>query len=307
MGTSVIFFTLLKPEQQTILGEAEKAVLEFENKFSRFISDNELSKFNNSLETKIKVSDAMSALLKESYSYFVKTNGIFDPTIIGSLEKVGYDKNFADIELKTEGDKKSRINLEVIKSDFRARSKMGELEIKEREISRPENFRVDFGGIGKGYIVDEISRTIFSSVENFWISAGGDILAVGNQENGQGWDIGVQNPTKPEENIFTINTRGEKIGIASSGIIKRSGQTGDFKWNHIIDPRTGLPIENDILSVTVISSSAVRSDIFAKTVLILGEKEGINFIDNESDSAVIIFKKNNEHIFSKRANLYLKN
>jgi thiamine biosynthesis lipoprotein len=306
MGTDIIISALLEPEKQNILKEAEEIIAEFEKRFSRFIDNNELTNFNNSTETEIEVSETMLELLKESVNYYIKTKEIFDPTIIGSLEKIGYDKNFLEINHDSENNLPTEINLNQIKTEFNLRYKVSDIKIKDKIIKKPIGLRIDLGGIGKGYIVDFLSKTIFADIENFWISAGGDILAVGNPGDGIGFDIGVQNPVKPQENIFFVNTKSEKLGIASSGIIKRSGQKGDFKWNHIIDPRTGLSIVNNILSATVMSSSATKADIYAKTVLILGEEEGLEFIEKEEDSACIIFTKDNKIIFSKRADLYLK-
>jgi thiamine biosynthesis lipoprotein ApbE len=64
-------------------------------------------------------------------------------------------------------------------------------------------------------------------------------------------------------------------------------------------------VENDILAVTAVSSTATRADIFAKTALILGQDEGLKFIDGKEDSACIMFFKNGEIKFSKRASEYL--
>ena len=306
LGTDIIFFALLEPEQKGILEEAEKMVREFEKKFSRFIENNELADFNNSLKTDIVVSETMAELLKEASHYFIKTKGVFDPTIIGSLEKIGYDKNFIEIDTGTDDQDRTKINLDEIQSEFRLRPKMSDIEIREKMIRREAGLRIDFGGIGKGYIIDTISKVFFAQVKNYWLSAGGDIIATGDQNDGVGWDIGIQSPTEPEKNIFFINTRGEKLGIASSGVTERSGQKGGFKWNHIIDPRTGLPVNNDILSVTVISSSATKADIYAKTVLILGKNDGLDFIEKEGDSACMIIMKDKKLIFSRRASHYLK-
>jgi thiamine biosynthesis lipoprotein len=183
---------------------------------------------------------------------------------------------------------------------------METLKIVGRQIFRPSEFRLDLGGFAKGYIVDLLGATIFRGVKNFLISAGGDIWAVGNQEGAKGWDVAVQNPLTPEENIFFLNTRGKRLGIATSGILERAWQKGDFKAHHIIDPSSGLPVENNILSVTVISTDAVKADIFAKTVLILGTEKGLEFIEKEKDSACIIFTKEQGTIISSRANNYLK-
>lgn len=302
LGTEVTITVALEAEQKNVLIAAEQEVLDFEKRFSRFVADSELSVLNNSQDTKQKISEIMSELLMSAKYYYSKTKGIFDPTILSSLEAIGYNQSFDKINSKSD-----KINLKELAEKFATRSKMDELKIVGRAVNRPPNFKIDLGGIGKGYIVDLLGQKFFSDIPNYWISAGGDILASGCQENGAGWEIGVQNPTKPDQNIFYIDTSGKKLGIATSGIIKRSGRTGNFKWHHLIDPRTGFPVINDILSVTVISSSAMKADILAKTVLIMGEADGLDFIEQENDSACIIFIKNKEPIFSNRAKTFVKN
>lgn len=131
------------------------------------------------------------------------------------------------------------------------------------------------------------------------------MLVKGGQQAGGGWKIGVQDPKRPEREIFFIHSRGEKIGIATSGVFKRKGRAGDFSWHHIIDPRSGLPAENEILTVTAVAASAKQADILAKTVLILGQGAGLGFINGQPDAAAIIFLKNGQAIFSQRALPYL--
>lgn len=306
MGSDIIITASLEAEKQAILIEAEREILNFEKRFSRFISDNELAEFNNSPNIKLTVSSMMAELLRATKHYYLKTKGIFDPTIINNLEAVGYNKSFDKINPEDKNKAASKLDLEKLRVAFLKRPKMSTLQINGQIVERPRGLRIDLGGIGKGYIVDLLSQEKFSTVENYWISAGGDIFVSGSFDKKTGWDIGVQNPYQPAANIFFLNTKGEKLGIATSGIIKRAGQNQGFTWHHIIDPRNGLPVINDILSVTVISSSATRADIFAKTVLILGTKNGLDFIEKETDSACIIFNKDKQTIFSSRARAYLK-
>lgn len=301
MGTEVVIMADLTTGQEQLLTGAEQEVLDFEKKFSRFLVDSELSKFNNSKDVEQELSETMIELLTLSKYYYSKTNGIFDPTIISNLEGVGYDKNFNEV---TTGS--SDINVNKLKEEFVIRPKIDELKIAGRIVSCHPSLRIDLGGIGKGYIVDLLSKKFFYNIPNYWISAGGDILVAGCQENGDNWEVKVQNPLQPETDSFIINTKKEKLGIATSGVIKRRGQSGNFVWHHIIDTRTGLPVVNNVLSVTVISSDAVKADVLAKTILILGEVDGLKFIEQETDSSAIIFIKDKEPIISSRANTFTK-
>ena len=305
LGTDIIFLAEIGEEQRSLFFEAENVIRDFEHNFSRFIGDSELSKFNESSAETYCASETLSELLSQAQKYFTLTAGIFDPTIIQSLELIGYDKSFELIGSKDEKETSPKISLDEIRETFWRRPKFNQLKVKGQKITRPSGLRVDFGGIGKGYIVDYLAKNNFKAIQNFWISAGGDILAQGNSAEKIGWDIGIQNPWQPLENITSINTRSEKLGIATSGIIKRRGENNGIVWNHLIDPRSGLPVENNILSVTLIAAGAMRADIFAKTVLILGMEAGLALVEQESDLAAVIFTKDERRIYSSRFPKYL--
>lgn len=302
LGSEIVISTSLEVGQKNILDEAEQLVLDFEKNFSRFIKGNELDRFNCFVGKQFIASEMLTKQLVESIRLNQLTQGIFDPTIIGSLEEVGYDKNFTDLvgtDLYA-----SPLDLEEIQAKFLTRHKLDELQIVDCQIAKPKGLRVDFGGLGKGFVVELLSRTVLANVPNYWISAGGDLLIKGSDEAQIGWKIGVQNPSEPEHQIFSIQTKGEKLGIATSGVFKRKGKKADFVWHHLIDPRTGLPVENNILAVTALTGNATEADVFAKTVLILGEEAGLKFIDAQPDAACIIFYKTGGLKFSAAATKY---
>ncbi|MCX6792820.1 MAG: FAD:protein FMN transferase [Candidatus Falkowbacteria bacterium] len=300
LGTEIILSAALSSDQAVLLDTAEEKIKIFENSFSRFIKGNELDNFNRSTDKEIEVSEDMFVMLVEAKKWYDFSQGIFDPTIIDNLEKLGYDRSFTEL---TNND--SKIDLEKIKQDFLQRPKLDQLIISGNKVSKPAALRLDFGGFGKGYIVDLIAKDIFSNVANYWISAGGDLLAAGNQDNQVGWRIGVQNPYEPNKEIFSLNTKGIKLGVATSGVWQRQGIKDNKSWNHIIDPRSGISVENDILAVTALADSATKADILAKIVLILGETAGLEFISKQANTAALIFLKNGAIVFSSEAKKYL--
>lgn len=303
MGTEIIITASLDEKAGGLLDEAEKTINNFEKRFSRFIPNSELSQVNKAPAGEVYVSQEMLDILRETKKLYLETMGVFDPTIINSLNKIGYDKSFDKIT--TESDTSIAPNTAQIVEEFLTRSKMDELRILDNKIIKPAGFVIDLGGIGKGYIADQIGNSLFSGIKSFWVSAGGDLVMKGSDENSTGWKVGVQDPHTPDKEVFSLKTNGENLGIATSGIHKRRGEKGGVKWHHIIDPRSGLPTENDIMAVTAVSSSATKADVFAKTVLILGQDEGLKFIDKREDSMCIIFFKNGEVKFSKKASKYL--
>lgn len=116
----------------------------------------------------------------------------------------------------------------------------------------------------------------------------------------------MENPKNPEEDIFLLKTNGERLAIATSGIIKRRWKKGKRNVHHIIDPRTGMPVENGIMSVTTLAPNTQDADVFAKTVLILGEEEGLEFIESRPGAECIIFPERGKPLVSKGMHKYVK-
>lgn len=277
----------------------------FDESFSRFREDSELVRLNNSSGSNFVASEVLIDILKEAQRFHKLTGGIFDPTILGPLEEVGYKESF-DILGKN---KNSKVNLnidEVVNNFFdRPVFSVSIIDKNKNLISLPKCLKVDLGGLGKGYLLDSLAKKLRGKYNNFWISAGGDIILHGKNNSSGVWEVGVQNPLKHDEDLMKIRVLGESLSIATSGVTKRKGIKGDFSWHHIIDPRTGLPADNDILAVTVISRDALEADILAKTVLILGGKEGIDFVNKLPDVECLIIDKELNTTFSKQMKNYL--
>lgn len=303
MGSEIVISADLAIGQEGLIDQAEKIVGDFERRFSRFIAGNELAQLNDKSGGNYTASVMMVDILNKAKQLYNETDRIFDPCIIGSMESIGYAKSFD--ESNHHNQTHNEIDHAKIIENNLIRPKLDELNISGDKIDRPKDFRLDLGGIGKGYIVDYLSEHIFRDTKNFFISAGGDLIVNGRAENIAGWEIGVEDPVSPEKDIFSLKTKGEKLAVATSGIMKRRGYDNVYNWHHIIDPRTGLPVENEILSVTVVAESVIRADVFAKTVLILGPGAGMNFIEEKKDSACIIFLRDKEPVFSRRAKEYL--
>jgi thiamine biosynthesis lipoprotein len=303
LGTEITISAILTTEKTGLLDQAEQAIKIFEKKFSRFISGNELAQFNQATDEKIIVSKSLANILVEAKKWKNYSQDIFDPTIINNLEQLGYDRSFLEIDQAK--DNNTKIDLEKLQEEFLKRPRLDKLIISGLEVSKPVGLRLDLGGFGKGYILDQVSQEIFPTVSNYWLSAGGDLLISGNSLNKVGWNIGVQNPYEPTKEIFNLKTKGAKLGIATSGIWQRQGIKGGLVWHHLINPRTGLPADNNILAVTAIAESATKADVLAKTILILGEQAGLDFIAKQLDAAALIFLKDGAIVFSSRVKNYL--
>ena len=146
--------------------------------------------------------------------------------------------------------------------------------------------KVNLGGIAKGFIVDEGIKILKESgVKNALINAGGDMYCMGEGAQG-GWKIGIRSPEDSRKIIARFRVRDK--GVATSGEYERH--------SHIIDPRTGLPVEKILRSVTVVAGDCMTADGLATALYVLGPKEGLSLIESIDDAECVIVDDDEMHI-----------
>jgi thiamine biosynthesis lipoprotein len=167
---------------------------------------------------------------------------------------------------------------------------------------------LDLGAIAKGYAADEVARILLEKrVKAAVIDLGGNVKVIGRKPDGSKWRIGVQNP---------FNERGEHIGIAAvvggstvvtSGVYERYfvGQDGEH-YHHILDTRTGYPVRNGLVSVTVISSSSVDADGLSTTLFALGLEEGMALAESLDHVEAIFIDEDRQVYLSSGAKAVFK-
>ena len=147
--------------------------------------------------------------------------------------------------------------------------------------------KIDLGGLAKGYAVDMAVDLIKNyDIKGALIDAGGDIRAIGKREDGKLWEIGIKHPRERNRIIRLINL--ENSAVATSGDYERFFMLNGKKYSHIIDPRTGYPVDNQIVSVSVLSKDCLTCDSLATALTVLGEKRGIELIEKLKGIEVLI-------------------
>jgi thiamine biosynthesis lipoprotein len=263
MNTSV---TLAAEGQGAVAGlYATKLFIDqCEQRFSRFLPASEICELNNWAGEWLQISEDLMDMLQISMKYFQETQGLFDPSILPELERAGYDRSFDEIR---EGGE-----LPVIPVSTReARPAFSELQFdrENRRVRLPRGMQIDLGGIAKGWIVEKAALLLHSYAEVCAVSAGGDLLFIGQPLDGTLWDVYLEDPRNTTEMLAQF--RIPAGAVATSSIMKRSWLSGDKVRHHLIDPRTGEPAQTEWLSVTVICPDVVAAEVYAKAILIAGE------------------------------------
>jgi thiamine biosynthesis lipoprotein len=245
----------------------------FEARFSRFLPNSELSRFNARTTPRFTASDQLAELLAECAAYFEITDGLFTPLVIDALEGAGYDVSFDQIRSAPALRPVTVASFDSIV--FPAPT----------EVELPLGLRIDLGGIGKGYCVD-LAAECLEDCTDLLINAGGDIYGAGLAPDGTPWRIAVADPRSPGDLVATLQVSDR--GVATSWTTKRVWRAGDAWVNHIIDPRTGMPVDSRVAGVTVVATTTTDADVFAKTALILGPEEGLDFLESQDAAGLLV-------------------
>lgn len=233
-----------------------------ESQFSRFRSDSELCALNAHAGRTFRATPRFAAVMREALQAARDTGGLFDPTILASLEAAGYDRDFTP----------SMCAPLAPKADASPCATFRAIEISSRgDIRLPQGCGVDLGGFVKGWAVDEAGRLL--AQENWCINAGGDLSASGPGPEGDGWIVGVEDPYRPDRDAAAIRVR--DAAVATSSTARRQWSNGHSTAHHLIDPRTGRPSETDLASVTVMSARTADADVLGKQLILLGSQGGL--------------------------------
>jgi len=157
---------------------------------------------------------------------------------------------------------------------------------------------LDLGAIAKGYAVDRASAVLRKGgVENFLVTAGGDLAVSGAKGKGVPWTVGIQHPRFPAELIAKL--RPAQAAVATSGDYKKFFSRGGERYHHILTPSTGLPAR-ECQSVTIIAPSAMDADALATSVFVLGPKKGFALLEHFPDVQAIIVDRRGSVLLSPR-------
>ena len=282
MGSSVELMAVGLPDDA--LGEAAGFAAEFanewENCFSRFRPESELSRLNRSGAAGLVVSPAFLDLLDAAIDAFRRTGGMFDPAVLPALSELGYDRDFDEVQ--------RRGALEATAEPHPARLMAGvEIDRRSRRVTLPPDCRLDFGGIAKGVFVDRLAEC-FAAWPGGCVSAGGDLRVWGEPPNGEHWVVGIEDPFDATQEIVRISVAArEAAAIATSAMNRRVWRRGDEWLHHLIDPATGRPILGTIVSATALAPDLATAEAATKAILVSGGRGGPLQLADASGAVVI--------------------
>lgn len=256
-------------QDRAAIRSAFEEIKRIETIANNFNPDSEISRLNSA--GKIQAGRDLFNMVRESLKYYGLSEGAFDITV-GPVVSIWKEK-IREAENKTRGltlPSESRIKkaLSLVGSDKIS------LDDSASSISFAQSgMSIDLGAIAKGYAVDQaIRRLKESGVRSALVNAGGNVYCLG-KKGSRKWRIGVRHPRKPAEIVYYLDL--ENQGAATSGDYEQFFILDKKRYSHIINPKTGWPVDNNISSVTIIAPDAATSDGLSTTVFVLGKEKGL--------------------------------
>lgn len=258
------------------LGEsAVQRIADLERRWTRFSPTSELSRLNALAGTPTFVSPETAHLVSRARTAWERTCGAFDPTVYDGVIALGYDRDIAMVRQRI-----SRSGPGVPAPGCAGI----EVDVASGYVWLPAGVRIDPGGIGKGLAADLIAAAIVAAgAAGTLVNLGGDLRADGQTPIG-GWRIGVEDPHQPARQLTTMTIHDQ--AVATSSRLKRRWATPDGGVHHLIDPRTGHPVESLVDSITVVANEAWWAEAMTKALMVTAEADWSSMLTDEYVIAV---------------------
>lgn len=258
--TVFYFDTVIQIDAQCseeLLAQVDERLNYFENTFSRTIEGSDIWNINEAGGQPVEVAEETAELITQALVYCEESGGLFDITI-GAVSSLwdfdeGIKPDDADIA-------------EAIQHiDYRTVS----VEGTTVTLADPDAM-LDLGGVAKGYITDDIVALLAENgCENACLSLGGNVYVMGLSFDGDEWNVGVQDPNGYYDDAVATRSA-EDLSVVTSGLYERCFAEDGVTYYHILDPKTGYPVETDLQSASIVCDESTVADAYSTILFLKG-------------------------------------
>lgn len=278
-----------EPIAEMLVDAAVTRIALLEDCWSRFRPASELNRLNaRAGQGPVPVSDDLLDLVTTMRSAWEMTDGRFDPTVLHSMQALGYDADFAEVIART--------GIESMLAETRPAPGMADVVVDAAAgtIALPAGVGLDPGAIGKGLAADIIvDELLDAGAVGVLVSLGGDIVLAGSPDDEPQWLVSVVDercapsadaPVRPLRTLaFAPGT--DPVGIATSTTARRRWGAGR---HHLVDPRTGTMAEPELVQATVVADAGWRAEASATSALLLDAAAARDWLADQDLAGLLI-------------------
>ncbi|HOG19415.1 MAG TPA: FAD:protein FMN transferase [Salinivirgaceae bacterium] len=266
--------------------DIEQIINQTDQSLSTFSPTSIISRLNNDEDT-VVLDSLFIQVFDKGKEIWEATSGAFDMTVAPLVNAwgFGYDKGFEDPQKSID----SIMNF----VGFEKISRSGTSIIKKHS-----GIKLDASAIAKGFSVDRVGQFLESQgVTRYMVEIGGEVRVKGSNPDNLKWKIGIDKPA--DSHIVSNDRELQTILHLNHGSIATSGNYRQFyikdgkRYAHTIDPKTGYPVQQDLLSVTVWAPDCMTADAYATAFMVLGYEASLQIVDNTDSLEAYFIVGNN--------------
>lgn len=256
---------------------AQQAVEEVEQYASATLPDSDLSRLNRSGGAmRLEVRTELWEMLELSDQIWKLSDGAFDIAMKNLSAVWGFGSETQQVPTEQE-------RLQALET-----SGWNQVSIDSEAIVLTHQVQLDLGAVAKGYAARKAIEVLQKNqIQNASISLGGNVCVLGTNQ-GKLWKVGIANPDVPSEIIGYLEL--SDTSVVTSGDYQRYFEQDGKQYHHILDPQSGMPVENGLSSVTVIYPDPAMADAYSTALFVLGKEKGMLFAQQQQIQAVFVTK-----------------
>jgi thiamine biosynthesis lipoprotein len=245
---------------------------------STYDAHSEISRFNalRTVNQPFSISDDLQRVLQVAAELHRLTQGAWDGTLDPLVNLWGFGRHGPTTRIPDE--------VEIHQALAHVGFDQIHLDPSGAIFKKDADLTLDLASIAKGYGVDEIARLLGDrGFTDFLVEIGGEVYARGRRKDGHPWRVGINRPDKQaaRDEIYKVVSLTDRA-MATSGdyriFFERDGRT----YSHILDPRTGRPVSNGVVSATVVAANCTVADGLATALMVMGPEKGLALVDRLS-------------------------
>ena len=271
----------------------EQQLIRFNQSLSTYIEDSELSLLNRAPAQQVSpISERLDLALTAALELWRDTGGAFDVTVGPLVNLWGFGPD----------QPKQWPPSDLLQAEAAASVGMQHIQLLPDGKIR-KSFAatyIDLSAIAKGQAVDEVSQVLAGlGCQHFLVDIGGEVRATGLNNKGRAWRVGIEAPMPGRQGTVQRVLSVSDQSVATSGDYRNFRRVDGLRVDHVIDPRSGVPASNNVVSVTVVHPSAMWADAYATALMVLGVEAGLAFAEAR-DLAVLILTKSADATVAER-------
>jgi len=268
----------------------EKKLQQVNQSMSVYSKNSEISIFNNATQEEvIEISPEFYSVMLTAQKLYQMTEGAWDGTVKPLVDLWGFG---------TKEQITTMPSSDIIRSLVKTTG-FNQITIQNKTLQKHNSsITLDLGSIAKGFGVDAIGQLLKEQgYTNFLVEIGGEVVASGEKMKGMPWMVGISRPDKggdPNDIYSSLELKGR--ALATSGDYRNFVIIDGKTYSHIIDPATGYPVDNCVVSTSVVAESCTFADGLATALMVMGQEKGIKLVNTLEKTDCLIVVRDKEGI-----------